>query len=345
VTSLARPLPSIRTDATGWPWDEEPAPLQALTSNGSSWPTIAIVTPSFNQAQFIEETMRSVLLQNYPRLEYVVMDGGSTDGSAAIIATYEPWLTHWTSAPDRGQSDAINRGFARVPDATIYGWLNSDDVLLPGALAAVGEFFASNPSCEWLSGDGIFVYEPDLRTHYEKKSAPYTTRELLQYGRGMYLPQPSVFFAQKLYRRVGGIDCSLRYSMDLDLWLRLSRHAPLHHLPRFLSMLRQHPAAKTNQDNGAAMSEIEAVVRRHARGLLGPAQLFRAVASIRKERAENLCTMALDAYFSSDRTSAWQALARAGAMYPPVVCSRRAAGVFLRLTLPEQIKGAMFVRP
>src|SRR5437588_6081454 len=129
-------LPSPLTDKTGWPWTIETPPLPVVRPDGSCWPRISIVTPSYNQGQFIEETIRSVLLQGYPDLEYIIIDGGSQDESVEIIKKYEPWLTYWVSEQDRGQSHAINKGFDRST-GLILGWLNSDDVLLPNALATV----------------------------------------------------------------------------------------------------------------------------------------------------------------------------------------------------------------
>src|SRR5262245_42362169 len=129
LTALPAPPPG----RTGWPWDVEPAPVAETAPDGGEWPRIAIVTPSFNQGQFIEETLRSVLLQGYPNLEYRVLDGGSTDQTIEILKRYEPWLTSWTSGRDAGQSDAINRGFAQSR-FRIGTWLNSDDLLQPGAL-------------------------------------------------------------------------------------------------------------------------------------------------------------------------------------------------------------------
>src|SRR5437870_1420981 len=126
-------LPSPPPDKTGWPWTAETPPLPPARPDGSAWPRISIVTPSYNQGQFIEETIRSVLLQGYPDLEYTIIDGGSTDQSIEIIKKHEPWLTYWVSEQDRGQAHAINKGLSRST-GEIFQWINSDDVLLSGAL-------------------------------------------------------------------------------------------------------------------------------------------------------------------------------------------------------------------
>ena len=133
-------LPPPPPGKTGWPWTTKPPRLPALQPDGTPWPRISIVTPSYNQGQYIEETLRGVLLQGYPNLEYIVMDGGSTDGTVDILRKYAPWLAHWTSEPDRGQAHAINKGMASATGA-IGAYLNSDDYYLPGALLYVAGSF------------------------------------------------------------------------------------------------------------------------------------------------------------------------------------------------------------
>ena len=120
--------------------------------DGSPWPRVSIVTPSYNHGQFIEETIRSVLLQGYPNIEYIIIDGGSSDETLDIIRKYEPWLTHWVSEPDMGQSHAINKGFARC-SGDVVAWLNSDDEYLPGTLGIVGHYMEKNPAADIVFGD------------------------------------------------------------------------------------------------------------------------------------------------------------------------------------------------
>ncbi|HAX95810.1 MAG TPA: glycosyltransferase, partial [Prolixibacteraceae bacterium] len=124
--------------------------------DGSPWPKISVVTPSYNQGQFIEETIRSVLLQGYPNLEYIVMDGGSTDGSVKIIKKYEPWLSYWVSEPDRGQSHAINKGINRAAGEILF-WLNSDDLCLPGAFFKAAESFSQYPNQKLVIGQAQII--------------------------------------------------------------------------------------------------------------------------------------------------------------------------------------------
>src|SRR5258708_33872657 len=142
---------TLSKERYGWPWTTKSKPLPNLTKNGHPWPRISIVTPSYNQGQFLEETLRSVLLQGYPNLEYIIMDGGSSDNSAEIIEKYAPQLAYWESKPDSGQTHAINKGLKRST-GTIMGWLNSDDILLPKSLCRIAETFSAQPSTMIATG-------------------------------------------------------------------------------------------------------------------------------------------------------------------------------------------------
>ena len=134
------PFPPAPEGKTGWPWTEIPEPMPETLPDGSPWPKISVVTPSFNQGQFIEETIRSVLLQGYPNLEYIIIDGGSTDNTLEVIRKYEPWLTYWVSEPDRGQSHAINKGIGKAMGEILF-WLNSDDLVLPSVFFRIAKMF------------------------------------------------------------------------------------------------------------------------------------------------------------------------------------------------------------
>ncbi len=143
-------FPTTDIKQIGWPWTYTLAEIPECITDGSSWPRVTIVTPSYNQAEFLEETIRSVLLQGYPNLEYIIIDGGSTDGSVEIIQKYERWLTYWISEKDNGQFDAINKGFSRA-NGEIMAWINSDDKYCPWAFNLVASIFRSLKEVNWLT--------------------------------------------------------------------------------------------------------------------------------------------------------------------------------------------------
>src|SRR5215831_12852093 len=149
-------LPAPPSGKTGWPWTEEGQRLPDQMPDGCPWPLISVVTPSLNQGKFIEETIRSVLLQGYPELDYIIIDGGSTDGSVEVIKKYEPWLTYWVSEPDRGQSHAINKGWQRAC-GEIVAWLNSDDTYNRGALRCAVEAFRYNTAVGMVYSDMNYI--------------------------------------------------------------------------------------------------------------------------------------------------------------------------------------------
>lgn len=202
---------------------------------------VSIVTPSYNQARFLEETMRSVLEQDYPHIEYIVVDGGSTDGSREIIEKYANRLAWWVSEKDRGQTDAINKGFARAR-GEVLAWLNSDDTYRPGAIREAVEFLRANPQVGLVYGDANYIDEhgrvigrfPAAQTDYRRLRQGY-----------VHIPQQSAFFRGDLWRKVGPLDDSFYFAMDYDLWVRLAHEAPIVYLPRVWANFRLHSDAKT----------------------------------------------------------------------------------------------------
>ena len=225
---------------SGWPWDYNPPQIPPTMPNGSPWPKISIVTPSFNQGQFIEETIRSVLLQGYPNLEYIIIDGGSTDGSVDIIKKYEPWLTYWVSEPDRGQSEALNKGIQKS-SGFIFSWINSDDLYLPGILPDRVEKFLSSQDTVILYGDLKFIDESSnyLQTWRPKQT---TCKKLLIDGN--QIPQPGTIIRFDSLRAIGGLDPGLDFVMDYTLWLRLSMVGHLDYLPGEVACYRIHKLSK-----------------------------------------------------------------------------------------------------
>ena len=222
--------------------------MPAVMADGQQWPRVSIVTPSYNQAQFIEQTLRSVLLQGYPDLEYIVMDGGSSDGSAEIIEKYAPWLTHWESEKDRGQSHAINKGFERT-SGEIIAWLNSDDFYLPDALHIVAQNLAQGTGNYALAGHCVTVFT-DGRAPGEPYGAYVSQTRFLQFWKGYQMHQPSVFWRREVMEKVGLLDEEQHLIMDFDYWARIGKYFSFVDVGQTLSCATIHQDAKTSAGDG-----------------------------------------------------------------------------------------------
>ena len=236
-------------------------------------PLVTIVTPSFNQAAYIEQTIKSVLNQDYRPIEHLIIDGGSTDGTLEILKRYEDHV-RWISEPDCGQGDAINKGF-RQATGSILAWLNADDLFTSGALKTVVAHFQANPQSYFVYGDSLAINEKGRSYGRRAHVAPCNFETLL--NKGDFIVQPSAFWRAELWRDVGELDVNWRYVLDYDYWLRAAQKYDLFYVPRFFSKERLYASAKTFSGGLERIDELEQMARRY--GGAGIAANFRPEAA------------------------------------------------------------------
>lgn len=264
---------------TGWPWTEQTNPLPEKMLNGLEWPRISIVTPSYNQGLFIEKTIRSVLLQGYPNLEYIIIDGGSKDNSVEIIKKYEPWLSYWISEKDQGQSDAINKGFAKT-NGKILAWLNSDDYYLPNALMTSGSF-------PWQEHIGAIVGIGNTINLNGKvlctiKPKELTFQAFLDWMNYSDFLQPSCFMTRKAWLECGPLDTNLDYCMDLKLWLDISQKHSFASIDHVLSCALAHDASKTVGQGAYSRAETILLISKYGAEDIAKRELYSLADSVTK---------------------------------------------------------------
>jgi glycosyltransferase involved in cell wall biosynthesis len=219
-------------------------------------PRISIVTPSYNQGAYLDETIRSILSQDYPDLEYIVMDGGSTDGSVEIIRRYADQISFWASEPDGGQADALRKGFCRAT-GDVFAWTNSDDTLKEGTLRKVGELFRRRPEIDLVYGNVDIVHASGERWY---TAYPVIDLRILLYE-SPFIPQQAMFWRRTLYERVGGVNPALRFAMDFELTVKfLLGGARLEKIPEVLANFRSHPGAKSTNIRDVMDDEIANVI-------------------------------------------------------------------------------------
>jgi len=263
MVSHKMPLPPPNT--TGWPWNNiiSDIHLQIKPHPDQSHPRITIVTPSFNQGRFIEAAIRSVLLQNYSDLEYIIIDGGSSDNSVAIIEKYQHQITYWVSEPDRGQAHAINKGFSRAT-GDIIAWLNCDDTYLPNALQHIAVAYKNNPEAALFYGSCQF-------TDTDRNPFDFIDSAKIRFSAAAILSgedtpaQPSVFIGRAAYEEAGLFNEELYYSMDWEYWLRLALQFPPSNfidVSETLSTFNTWEGGKTSSGKGATYVEQRLILDR-----------------------------------------------------------------------------------
>jgi len=225
----------------------------------SDLPRVTLITPSYNARPYLRAAIESVLAQDYPHIEYLVMDGGSTDGTVEMLREYGDRVA-WVSAKDGGQTDAIASGFART-SGPLLGWLNADDLLKPGAIRRVVAGFQAHPAAVLIYGNADFIDAHDRFIAHCTVVEPYSYHRLLHYGD--YIVQPAAFFSRAAYEAAGGLDRALNWAMDWDLWLRLARQGEVVYLAELLASYRWLGSNKTAEGGFARLAEVESVARRY----------------------------------------------------------------------------------
>lgn len=259
---MSAKLPPPPSDKAGYPWTTEFPKLPASLPGNRPYPRISIVTPSFRHGKYIEETIRSVLLQGYPNLEYWVIDGGSQDETVEILQKYDAFLSGWISEPDRGQTHAINKGLAKV-SGQIIGYLNSDDLLLPGALYTIAKTFAADPSIHLVTGfRKVYDHESRFVTNwFRDRPTNYFMRHYC------CVAQETTFWSQALWKELGAFDERFHFAMDYEYWLRaIDRGYRFHLINRYIGGFRDYPQSKTNAQTATYYRDMAVLYHRYDMG-------------------------------------------------------------------------------
>jgi glycosyltransferase involved in cell wall biosynthesis len=227
-------------------------------------PLVSIITPSYNQGQFLSAAIESVLSQDYPQIEYLVVDGGSTDASLDVLRSYGERV-RWISEPDHGQADAINKG-VRLTRGTLVAWMNADDVYTPGAIARAVEVLQAHPQAALVYGQAEFIDRAGAVLGPCRHVRPYSLKQLIHDLD--FIVQPATVFRRDAFLAVGGLDVDLRYCLDYDLWIKLALRYDVQYLPAVLARARIYPETKTASGGLARLDEIERMIQRYGRSHL-----------------------------------------------------------------------------
>ena len=290
LTELPPPPPG----KTGWPWTEESPQLPDTMPDGCPWPRVSIVTPSYNQGQFIDEAISSVLRQGYPNLEYIVVDGGSADGSVDVIRKYTNQLASWISEPDQGQYDAINKGFA-CSSGEIMAWLNADDKYFPWTLWIVAEIFTQHPEVEWFTSVSCAFWDIHGRAVNCLMGEGFNCESFFR-GRNAglsefhshFIMQESTFWRRTLWESAGSyVDARLQMAGDFELWARFWQRAVLYSTTALLAGFRVHNDQKTAKRMDLYRQEVREVLKSYGVRLptwseIQVRKLFRRLPGVRR---------------------------------------------------------------
>ena len=242
-------------------------------------PLVTIVTPSYNQGRFIRATIESVLAQDYPAIEYIIMDGGSTDETAAIASEYKERLT-FISEPDRGQSHAINKGF-RMARGEIVSWINSDDIILPGAVGHAVRALTQHPRVGAVYGEGYTIDCDGNITGRFPHTEPFNLWKLIYLSD--YILQQTVYFRRSVLNEVGYLDEQLNWGMDWDLLIRIGKKYPMAYIPEYMGSLREYDTAKTFSGGFRRIQELATIMRRHGQVRFAPGMFTYGLDSLHRK--------------------------------------------------------------
>jgi glycosyltransferase involved in cell wall biosynthesis len=281
VTERLAALPPPPPGKMGWPWvAEAQSALQATRGSDADWPRMTVVIPCLNHVHYVEETLRSILLQGYPDLELIIIDGGSTDGTLEIIRKYEPWIKYWVSEPDDGLYDAVNKGFAQAT-GEILTMSNTDDLFAPGAYFTAVSVFRDLPEVEWLTGLRKITWDAAGNKIADYRVGGFERRALMRGlhlawpdGGGLYmLRQQSTFWRRGLWEKAGGrVDETIRLAGDFDLWVRFCRHAEVYCIEAPLGIVREQEQQLSALHPEAYLEEALSALRRGGGSPLSPVE-------------------------------------------------------------------------
>lgn len=256
-------LPKPPADKQGWPWTEDGLQLPETMSDGSKWPRVSIVTAVYNHGQYLEEAIRSVLLQGYPNIEYIIINDGSTDNTEEVISKYSQWLAYSVTRPNRGFCNSLNEAFGYC-SGEIFGWMNADDFYKKNAIQTLVELRKKNSNAvAWTGGTEKIDLNYNRMVVAKPRISQPTPKEFARVGRGAVVYQPSTLFDATLFKRIGGIDKAIDTAVDIDLWVSLAEYGVFVATDDVLSTIRMYPEAKHLRDKAEVITEVIYISNKH----------------------------------------------------------------------------------